>query len=146
MSNLLQIIGNAVSHGRGPAISAVGAKHVIIASNLVSCEPGLNTTGIAVDSSTDVLVSANNVRGFVRNIAVLPPLAGKSDRVQIRGNSVDVTGTTGAVAVSVAVSVVHAVVSDNVVTGAAASAAGGSCVSLPGANSSTRVERNNDCW
>lgn len=147
----VQIVSNSVSHSLGPAISSVGATHVVIASNIVSAEGAqLNSTGIMLDSSTDVLVSGNNVRGFAVGISMLPPPFGKSDRVQIRGNNIDVSAIHGGgagepVAVSVAANVAHAVVADNVVTGTAAGGAA-TCVIFEGTNSSTRVQRNNECW
>ena len=63
--------------------------------------------------------------------------------VQIRGNSIDVTASSAAVAVSVGADVARVVIADNAVTGAGSDSA---CVSMQGANSSTRVVRNNECW
>ena len=131
----VQIIGNTVSHSLGPAVSSVGATHVVISSNLLVADgPNMNTTGIEITGSTDVMVQGNNARGFKTAIDA-PDQGAKSDRIQIRGNSLDATGGVG---VSVGAAVARVVVAGNTVVGG--------CVSLQGANATTRVLRDNECW
>jgi hypothetical protein len=141
----VQIVGNSISHGRGPGISTVGVTHGIVNSNMVSADlgAGLNTSGIMIDSSKDVQVANNNVRGFAVGVGVQGPPFGKSDRVQIRGNSVDV-GVTGSVGISIPSNLDRVQVTSNVVTSTSPSA---SCVVVAGTNATvTRTVRDNECW
>merc|ERR1711957_746711 len=122
--------------GRGPAISSVGSLHVVISDNVVRGD-NVNETGISVSgTSTDVSVHGNNVRGFATKSIAVDDTGGKSDRIQIRGNSIDVTDQPNANGVWVASSTKRVIVADNVVTG---STSADSCVLLEGSNSSTRT-------
>jgi hypothetical protein len=133
----VQINGNLVSHSLGPAISSVGAKHVVISSNLLVADgANMNTTGVEITGSTDVVVQGNDARGF-RTAIGAPNQGAKSDRIQIRGNSLDATG--GGEGISVGSDVKRVVIAGNTIMG-------GGCVSLQGANASTRVQRDNECW
>lgn len=62
-------------------------------------------------------------------------IGAKSDQIQIRGNYLDETGGVG---VSLGVAVGRVVIAGNTVLAG--------CVSLQGANASTRVLRDNKCW
>ena len=114
----------------------------MIAHNLVSAN-GVNSSGIVIEGSTDVMVQANSARGFVQGIAVGTD-AGKCDRVQVGGNAVDVSGLpASATAVRVGTRVGRVVVVDNTVSGSSSAAA---CVDLQGPTSGTRLTRDNICW
>ena len=139
----VQIVGNSISHSRGPAISSVGGTHVIIATNLLVADSMVNASAITVLGSTDVMIQGNNARGFGQAIAVGTD-AGKCDRVQISGNSLDLSGMlSNASGVLVGSSTARVLVADNVVSGSSGLA---SCVRIEGATVATRSSRDNMCW
>lgn len=133
----VQIIGNSISGGLGDGIFASGL-HFVISGNILSGGPPLNATGITVVNSVDIDVSSNNLRGYGTAI-----IATDKDTIRIRGNSIDVSHSTAAVAVVVKGAVSRVVVSDNAVTGADHEAR---CVSMEGLPSLKRLERDNLCW
>jgi hypothetical protein len=90
------------------------------------------------------MVQGNNARGFAK-AGIDVGGEGKSDRVQVRGNSIDVAGMPGgALAIAVAPSVARVLVADNVVTGASGDVAAACVKNTPA--SGTHVLRDNVCW
>eukprot|EP01052_Picozoa_sp_SAG31_P013659 SAG31_NODE_827_length_11749_cov_14.363090_3_plen_182_part_00 len=150
------ISNNAVAHGRGPSIAAVGgASHVLIANNLLS-DDKFNNTGILIEGSSDVMIHGNNLRGFAIGVGI-DTQSGRSDRVHIRGNAIDLLEagdgqkkheTPGAtnmatIGVSVAARTTRVVVADNEIV---ADSSNGTCVNVQGTNSPTRIVKDNICW
>ena len=134
----VQIIGNSISGGLGDGIFASGL-HFVISGNILSGGPPLNATGITVVNSVDIDVHGNNLRGYSTAI-----IAADKDTIRIRGNSIDVSHSTAAVAVVVRGAVRRVIVSDNAVTGADDHEA--RCVSMEGLPSLKRLKRDNLCW
>ena len=148
LSNV-HIIGNAVTNGRGDAITAMGLHFIISGNILQGPPPSGNTTttaacGITVPDSVDVTIVDNNCRGFGTAIAVAD-----KDRLVVRGNSIDVSHSSAALGVVVEATAARVVVSDNTVSGSVMDAITQKeqqCFTMAGAASSTRVSRNNLCW